>query len=183
MLTNFVVATINTNVVMSDVIGTNQHRFYQVRNLTITFQPPKIIGTGHSGGMFNLIFRGEAGRIYRVEYVNSLNAGTWAALTNLAVAAITNAVTFLTPPDASQLDYRVNQLTVPVFPPELEGVTLSGELANVYFTALPGLTYVMEYRDDLNAGSWFGIATVGPLSNSVAVDDSGLVCAQPHRVF
>jgi hypothetical protein len=60
-----------------------------------------------------------------------------------------------------------------VFPPHIDRFQRNGQQLSLFFTAVPGQTYRVQYRDSVFSGAWQTLATAGPFTSStqvVAVD-------------
>jgi uncharacterized repeat protein (TIGR01451 family) len=169
-----------TNVVVSDPIGARNNRFYRVKNVTAPFQPPKLGSPACVGGVFALQFTGEAGRVYAVECADALGTNSWQVLTNLSVPAITNSSSYSIPSEFNSggYDFRVNQLTVPVPPAQIEAPGPIGNQFQLTFQAAPGLSYAVEASSTLNPGSWSVVTNVGPLESAASIVVADMLSTQ-----
>ena len=83
-LTNIIAPTTPALLEFSDAIAGRSQRFYRL-NVSGTIQP--------SAPQMNLSFDAIPGRTYTIEYCDSLGAGSWQALTNIAPVSTQSTVT------------------------------------------------------------------------------------------
>jgi hypothetical protein len=102
---------------------------------------------------------------YELIQVQPKDAGNFSVLVSNAAGTVTSAVSVLT--------------VIPPGPPVLRGYVESN-LFVITFTATPGNSYVVEYSDDLNAGSWLALTNLVATETNVTCYDT---LAPAHRYY
>jgi len=54
-------------------------------------------------------------------------------------------------------------------PPSIDRVQCNGNQLNIFFTALAGESYIVEFRNSLGSGAWLTLATAGPFADTTTV--------------
>lgn len=116
-----------------------------------------------------LTFSSQADVLYAVEYTDTLSPPRWQPLT---LALGTGTTVTLT--DAMALaPRRFFRLQLPsTLAPGRTGLEIINHRAVLSFPTLPGVTYQVEYTDDLNAPNWQPLTTVTSAGATLAVEDT-----------
>lgn len=167
VLTNL--TAVDATTLCSDLLTGTQRVYRAILNPTPAPLPvPPVLQINVQSNLVVLSFNSTPGQYYRVEYTETLGAGSWSVLTNLAATG-TNSVVFHTLGDVPRY-YRVVTLSSALPEP----IRLSGDLQGnqfvLSFNAQAGHHYFIEYTGDM--GAW------SPLTNFAALG-SNATFAEP----
>ncbi len=139
--------------------------FVQMTNGTA----PLMLNASVQGNLLLISFNATAGQTYAVQYVNSLNSGAWAVLTNI-VATSTNVVCYDTITNSPKRFYRISLAqSVATEAIHLAG-TVQGAQLLLSFNSTIGAKYVLQYTADL-PGGWTTLTNVmATATNAVGAD-------------
>ena len=110
---------------------------------------------------------GATGGSFTIAGAQVADAGSYSVVVSNAVGSVTSAAAVL----------RV------LVPPELLTITAAGGTASVSFQSLSGLSYVLEYKDNLEDAAWTPLAPVPGNGGTLTLHDTSAgVTTRYYRV-
>jgi hypothetical protein len=173
VVSNLAGSILSSNAVLSVLVPpaiTNQPQDLTVVSGTNVVFAVGVTGSAPLGYQWqkdNTNIEGAVADTYELIQVQPKDAGNYSVLVSNAAGAATSVVSVLT-------------VILPE-PPVLSGY-VEGNFFVITFTATPGNSYVVEYSDDLNAGSWLALTNLIATATDMVCHDTLAPTQRYYRV-
>ena len=177
---NPVVTATNNSSSITNVVGSAPQRFYRVQ--IVQTPQPVILSLQVNSGLAVITWSSIPGKVYGLEYKRELTDTNWTEeLPHVTATGFTTSVTNNVG-SSSQRFYRVKLIEAPVMnslPPVVVddvSISWSSGSAIISWASVGGISYVVQYKDQLTDVSWTSLApnitatgTTSSLTNNVGV--------------